>query len=123
MSTTTQETVQSNSSETAGTMQLVSFHLAEETFGVEITKVREIILMCEITRVPQTPHYVKGLINLRSTVIPVIDLRTLFGLPDAPGTTAHVQLVWPDDCGPLVGPPPMRSPSRSSRSAGAAIGR
>ena len=83
MSTIAQETIQetSSSSEVAGTMQLVSFHLADEMFGIEITRVREIILMCEITRVPQTPHYVEGLINLRSTVIPVIDLRARFGLP------------------------------------------
>ncbi len=71
------------SSEIAGTMQIVSFHLADEVFGVAITKVREIILMCDITQVPQTPPYVKGLINLRSTVIPVIDLRSLFGLPES----------------------------------------
>jgi len=63
-------------------MQLVSFRLANELYGIEITKVREIILITEITRIPQTPHYVKGLINLRSTVIPVIDLRALFGLPE-----------------------------------------
>ncbi len=69
-------------SETHGTMQLVSFQLANELYGVEITKVREIILVTAITRIPQTPHYVKGLINLRSTVIPVIDLRALFGLPE-----------------------------------------
>ena len=69
-------------SESGGTMQLVSFALGDETFGVEITKVREIILMCEITEVPQSPHYVKGLINLRSSVIPVVDLRTLFGLAE-----------------------------------------
>jgi len=73
----------SESSEIAGTMQIVSFHLADEVFGVAITKVREIILMCNITQVPQTPHYVKGLINLRSTVIPVIDLRSLFGLAES----------------------------------------
>ena len=71
------------SSEVAGTMQIVSFHLADEVFGVAITKVREIILMCEITQVPQSPPYVKGLINLRSTVIPVVDLRCLFGLPES----------------------------------------
>ncbi len=65
-----------------GTMQLVSFHLADETFGVEITKVREINLMCDITHVPQSPPFVKGLINLRSNVIPVVDLRSLFGLPE-----------------------------------------
>ena len=68
---------------TTGTLQLVSFRLAQEEYGVEITRVREIILMGEITRVPQTPHFVKGLINLRSTVIPVIDLRARFGLTEA----------------------------------------
>jgi purine-binding chemotaxis protein CheW len=69
-------------SETYGTLQLVSFQLNKELYGIEITKVREIILITEITRIPQTPHYVKGLINLRSTVIPVIDLRSLFGLQE-----------------------------------------
>ena len=68
---------------TVGSMQLVSFRLAQEEYGIEITRVREIILMGEITRVPQTPSYVKGLINLRSTVIPVIDLRIRFGLAEA----------------------------------------
>ena len=73
---------QDHASEGTGSMQLVSFRLAEEEYGIEITTIREIILMGEITRVPQTPHYVKGLINLRSTVIPVIDLRARFGLPE-----------------------------------------
>jgi purine-binding chemotaxis protein CheW len=83
MSTDIQERVQDHTdAESTGTMQLVSFHLADETFGVEITKVREINLMCEITQVPQSPPYVKGLINLRSNVIPVVDLRALFGLPE-----------------------------------------
>ncbi len=83
MATAIQEPAQDGSlCEATGTIQIVSFRLADETFGVAITKVREIILMCDITRVPQTPHYVKGLINLRSTVIPVIDLRALFGLPE-----------------------------------------
>lgn len=69
-------------SETHGTIQLVSFHLAGELYGIEITKVREIILITDITRIPQTPHYVKGLINLRNSVIPVIDLKARFGLPE-----------------------------------------
>ncbi len=82
MSTTiTQPAGESRTAEATGTRQMVSFHLGAEIYGVEITKVREIILMCEITEVPQTPHYVRGLINLRNTVIPVIDLRTRFGLP------------------------------------------
>jgi purine-binding chemotaxis protein CheW len=66
----------------AGSMQLVSFKLSDETYGIEITKIREIILVGEITRVPETPHYIKGLINLRSLVIPVIDLRARFSLPE-----------------------------------------
>jgi purine-binding chemotaxis protein CheW len=78
---TLQQPVHENTmSENHGTFQLVSFQLDKELYGIEITKVREIILIAEITRIPQTPHYVKGLINLRSTVIPVIDLRSLFGL-------------------------------------------
>ncbi|MHB1033385.1 MAG: chemotaxis protein CheW [Pirellulales bacterium] len=82
MSTMTMEpAVQENAfAEGIGSMQLVSFRLAQEEYGIEITKVREIILMGEITRVPQTPEYVKGLINLRSTVIPIVDLRLRFGL-------------------------------------------
>ena len=64
-------------------MQLVSFKLADETYGIEITKIREIILVGEITQVPETPPYVKGLINLRSTVIPVIDLRARFLLAES----------------------------------------
>jgi purine-binding chemotaxis protein CheW len=84
MATLTQtNTNQENTlSENHGTLQLVSFQLDKELYGIEITKVREIILITEITRIPQTPHYVKGLINLRSTVIPVIDLRSLFGLQE-----------------------------------------
>ena len=74
--------MESTFSEVHGTMQLVSFNLAKELYGIEITKVREIILITEITRIPETPHFVKGLINLRSTVIPVIDLRVRFGLPE-----------------------------------------
>ena len=65
-----------------GSMQLVSFKLSDETYGIEITKIREIILVGQITRVPETPHYIKGLINLRSSVIPVIDLRARFALAE-----------------------------------------
>jgi len=85
MSTATQDIagLETTTTESTGSLQLVSFHLADEVYGIEITKVREIILMCDITQVPQTPHYVKGLINLRSTVIPVIDLRSRFGLSES----------------------------------------
>lgn len=59
----------------------LTFTLDKEEYGLEILKVREIIGMMEITSVPQTPNYVKGVVNLRGRVIPVIDLRLKFGLP------------------------------------------
>lgn len=59
--------------------QLVVFDLAAETYGVDIGSVREIIRVQEITRVPRTPDFVEGVINLRGKVIPVIDLRKRFG--------------------------------------------
>ncbi len=56
------------------------FHLGAEEFGTEVLKVREIMGIQDITDVPQTPPYVKGVINLRGKVIPVVDLRIKFGL-------------------------------------------
>ena len=56
------------------------FQLDREEFGVYVLKVREIMGLQEITAVPQTPPYVKGVLNLRGKVVPVIDLRTKFGL-------------------------------------------
>jgi len=58
----------------------LTFALANEEYGLEILKVREIIGYMDITAVPQTPPYVKGVINLRGQVIPVVDLRTKFGM-------------------------------------------
>ena len=58
----------------------LTFALAHEEYGLEILKVREIIGYMDITAVPQTPHHVKGVINLRGQVIPVIDLRAKFGM-------------------------------------------
>lgn len=64
-----------------GRRQLVVFSLADEVYGVDIYKVREIIRVPAITRVPRTPEHVVGVINLRGGVIPVLDLRKRFGLP------------------------------------------
>ena len=61
----------------------LTFALGHEEYGLEILKVREIIKYVEVTAVPQTPHYVKGVINLRGQVIPVLDLRGKFGIPSA----------------------------------------
>ncbi|MCA1987771.1 MAG: chemotaxis protein CheW [Desulfarculus sp.] len=61
--------------------KFLTFDLAEEEYGLEILRVREIIGMMAITPVPRTPDFVRGVINLRGKVIPVIDLRLKFGLP------------------------------------------
>ena len=82
--------------------QLVSFRLEQEEYGIEITKVQEIILLGEITRVPQTPPHIKGLINLRSTVIPIVDLRTRFGMP-AGETTDETRIMVVNVRGRIVG--------------------
>jgi purine-binding chemotaxis protein CheW len=58
----------------------LTFRLGPEEFGVRVDKVREIMGVQEITSVPQTPGYLKGVINLRGKVIPVVDLRLKFGL-------------------------------------------
>ena len=58
----------------------LTFKLAEEEYGLEILKVKEIIGLMSITRVPRTPDYIRGVINLRGKVIPVMDLRTKFGM-------------------------------------------
>jgi purine-binding chemotaxis protein CheW len=88
--------------EATGTLQLVSFRLADELYGIKITKVREIILIADITRIPETPHYVKGLINLRSTVIPVIDLKARFGLPER-DLTDESRIMVLQACGRTIG--------------------
>ncbi|WP_419779619.1 chemotaxis protein CheW [Maridesulfovibrio sp.] len=61
-------------------IQLVTFSIGEEEFGVDILKVQEIIRTMEITKVPRAPQFVEGVINLRGKVIPIIDLRSKFGL-------------------------------------------
>jgi purine-binding chemotaxis protein CheW len=61
--------------------QYLFFSLAAEEYGLPVLKVREIIKMMSVTPVPQSPAHVKGVINLRGTVIPVSDLRVRFGAP------------------------------------------
>ncbi len=67
-------------------IQVVSFHLGSEEYGVDISQVQEIIRMVEITHVPRAPRFMEGVINLRGQLIPIIDLRTRFGMPRAEHT-------------------------------------
>ena len=66
----------------------LTFFLAEEEYGVAILRVQEIIGLQAITRVPRTPAFVRGVINLRGKVIPVVDLRERFGMPPADAAIA-----------------------------------
>lgn len=69
-----------NSSSIAG--KYLAFSLGNERYGVEILKVQEIIGVIKITNVPQSPHYIKGVINLRGKIIPVVDLRIKLGMQE-----------------------------------------
>ncbi len=79
----------------------LTFKLANEEYGIEILKVREIIGMMNITAVPRMPNYVKGVINLRGKVIPVIDLRLKFGLDEIEHTEQTCIIVV--DAGQEIG--------------------
>ncbi len=71
---------------TAQEGKFLSFVLGEEEYGLEILKVQEINGMMGITRVPRTPDYVRGVINLRGRVIPIVSLRRKFNMPDVEDT-------------------------------------
>lgn len=83
-------------------LQLVSFNLDQEDYGVEVLKVREIIRMPTITRVPNTPPYVDGVINLRGKVIPIISMRRKFGLVEA-DNSKQTRIMVMDVHGELMG--------------------
>jgi purine-binding chemotaxis protein CheW len=73
-------------------LQLVTFSIGEEEFGVDILKVQEIIRTMEITKVPRAQDFVEGVINLRGKVIPIIDLRRRFGL-DSKNHDKHTRII------------------------------
>jgi purine-binding chemotaxis protein CheW len=62
------------------TLQYLTFKLADEIFALDVAKVREILEITTITKVPQTPDFMRGVINLRGSVVPVVDMRLKFGM-------------------------------------------
>ena len=78
----------------------LTFNLQNESYGIDVLKVREIIRLISITALPQMPDYVKGVINLRGKIIPVIDLRLRFGFDGVKDTDSTciivVQVKMPD---------------------------
>ncbi len=71
----------------------MTFKLADEVYGLEILKVREIIGLMDITRIPRVAEFIRGVINLRGKVIPVADLRLKFGMPACQATDQTVIIV------------------------------
>lgn len=83
-------------------LQLVGFRLGAELFGVDILKVQDINRMMAVTKIPHSPEFVEGVINLRGTILPVIDLRKRFGLEECDYTKSS-RIVVVDVSGQKVG--------------------
>ena len=98
MTAQTGERISAGTQKSAG--KHLTFNLQRESYGIDVLKVREIIRLTSITAVPQMPAYVKGVINLRGKIIPVIDLRLRFGFTGAKDTDLTciivVQVKMPD---------------------------
>jgi purine-binding chemotaxis protein CheW len=72
--------------EMTGTTQYLTFKLEEEIFALDISKVREVLDFTAITKVPRTPEFMRGVINLRGSVVPVVDMRLKFGMTKTENT-------------------------------------
>lgn len=83
-------------------LQLVTFGIGEEEFGIDILKVQEIIRTMAITKVPNSPPYVEGVINLRGKVIPVIDLRSRFDMENR-DHDIHTRIIVIELHGMIIG--------------------
>lgn len=79
--------------ESQQTTQHLSFTLDDEVFAVDVARVREILEFRGANRIPQVPDYLRGVINLRGNVVPVVDLRLIFGLPATPSTISTCVIV------------------------------
>ncbi|MHB9099218.1 MAG: chemotaxis protein CheW [Syntrophales bacterium] len=74
------------------TTQYLTFKLDEEIFALDISKVKEVLDFTEITKIPQTPEFMKGVINLRGGVVPVVDMRLKFGMSET-ARTVHTCII------------------------------
>jgi purine-binding chemotaxis protein CheW len=100
MTTAATTTVTSSSPTRANQSKFLTFRLGNEDYGIEILRVREIIGMLDITPLPHAPAHIKGVVNLRGRIIPVVDLRTQFGMPATEQTPqtciVFVEVTTPD---------------------------
>ena len=80
MSTATMEMTEGQTGVSGENKQYLTFDLADEHYGVDILKVQEIKGYTAVTKLPNTPDYLKGVLNLRGTIVPIVDLRLKFGM-------------------------------------------
>jgi len=78
--------------DTAVLSQYLTFQVDKEHFALSVSNVREVLEFSEVTKVPRMPNFMKGVINLRGSVVPVIDLRVKFGIPEGK-TTVNTSIV------------------------------
>jgi len=83
--------------------QLVCFRLGDENFGLDIYKVHDINRRVDITKIPKSPKFVEGVINLRGNIVPVIDLRKRFEMPKLESHTKENRIVVIENSGQVVG--------------------
>lgn len=74
-------------------LKILTFRLSHDVFAVPITRVREVVELSHVTRLPRTPHFIRGLLNLRGHVIPVVDMRAKLGLGTSPDTVDTCVIV------------------------------
>ncbi len=82
--------------------QFLTFHLAEEYYGVDILKVQEIKGYTNVTKIPKMPDYLKGILNLRGTIVPIVDLRMKFGM-EVTAPTPFTVVVVMNVCNRVMG--------------------
>ena len=73
--------------------KVMTFYIGDQIYGIEIQYVTEIIEMQHITKVPHVPPYIKGIINVRSKVVPIVDIRTRFGKEEIPYTNRTCTII------------------------------
>ena len=93
--TSGQEDWRASSNETvaSGRVEFISFSIGDDQYGVDIMAVREIKGWTEITHLPKQPDYVRGVLNLRGVMVPIIDLRCRFGQGKTEATALHIVIV------------------------------
>jgi len=82
----------------AGIQQYLTFQLADESYGIEILRVQEIRGWSPVRKIPNTPSYIKGALNLRGAIVPIIDLRERFGMETIEYTPITVVIVLNIEC-------------------------